>query len=169
MTRTLLGRNIGFGLRENVYETDDGIEVSATDQYELSRKRVLFEDIVLITYHRELGWAFLSAQTLIAVIFIAVAAVTYAAKGGVIAAAIIASFALPSVIAILVRMAYQVDVISIFGRRSRATLRFSFRKRRAREIYGRLCARTRQTQKEIEEANREPEAPRPTVESESIV
>ena len=86
-----------------------------------------------------------------------------------IAAAIIASFALPSVIAILVRMAYQVDVISIFGRRSRATLRFSFRKRRAREIYGRLCARTRQTQKEIEEANREPEAPRPTVESESIV
>ena len=42
MTRTLLGRNIGFGLRENVYETDDGIEVSATDQYELSRKRVLF-------------------------------------------------------------------------------------------------------------------------------
>ena len=31
MTRTLLGRNIGFGLRENVYETDDGIEVSAHD------------------------------------------------------------------------------------------------------------------------------------------
>jgi membrane protein implicated in regulation of membrane protease activity len=155
MTRTLIGRNFGFGTRERVFESEDAIEVDATDQYELSRKRVLFEDVALITYHREYGWAFLSVQTFVAIVFLAIAEVTYAAGGGWIPAMIISVFALPSIVAIFLRVTLQVDVISIFGRRSRATIRFSFQKKKARELYGRLCHRTRQMQKQIEDANRE--------------
>jgi hypothetical protein len=154
MSRTPLGRNFGIGTRELVYESDDAIEVESSDHYELSRKRVLFEDIALITYHREFGWAFLSANIFVAVIFLAIAEVTYAGGGGWIAAAIISAFAVPSIIAIFLRLTYRVDVISIFGKRSRATVRFSFKKQKAREIYGRLCHRTRQVQKNIEESNR---------------
>ena len=170
MTRALIGRNFGFGTRERVYETDDAVEVSATDQYELSSKRVLFEDIVLITYHREYGTSFLIVHAVIATIFLGIAGLVYMAGGGWVGALIVSIFAVPSLVAMTLRGIFGVDVVSIFGRRSRATLRFAFEKKKAREIYGRLCFRTRQVQRQIEEANREeitPPAPEPT-ESESI-
>jgi hypothetical protein len=151
--RKLLGRNISIGSREAVYESDDAIEVDATDQYELARKRVLFEDIVLVTYHRELGWMYLALHGVVVVIFLAIAATTAAAQGGLVASAIISAFAAPSIILILLRAIFQVDVISVYGRRSRAQVRFLFRKKRARELYGRICARARQIQRQIEAEN----------------
>lgn len=154
MTRKYLGRNFGVGTRQRIYEQEDAIEVESSDQYELSRKRVLFEDVALITYHREYGWVYLTTQIILAVVFFAIAVVTYAAGGGTTAALILSAFALPPVILIVLRVALRVDVISIFGRRARATIRFSFQKQKARELYGRLCYRTRQVQKQIEDANR---------------
>lgn len=160
--KQLIGRNNTTGSRERIYESEDAIDVESNDQYELARKSVLFEDIVLITYHREIGWPFVLAQTALLVMVIFVAGAVYSAGRDTKVAAIILMFAIPSVVALIVRFSLQVDVITIFGRRARATIRFSFRKRRARELYGRLCARTRQVQREIEAANREAEpAPEP--------
>ena len=151
--RTLLGRNISIGSREAVYESADAIEVDATDQYELAHKRVLFEDVVLVTYHREMGWTYIALHGVIVVIFLAIAATTAAAQGGLVASAIISTFAAPSIVLILLRAIFQVDVISIYGRRSRAQVRFLFQKKRARELYGRICARARQVQRQIEIEN----------------
>ena len=42
------------------------------------------------------------------------------------------------------------DVVTVFGRRSKAVLRFgSFRKQRAREVYGHVCAAVRRGQSAI--------------------
>jgi hypothetical protein len=153
MTRTLIGTNAGVVSRERVFETGEGVEVDSTDQYDLSRKRVLFEDVVLITHHREAGWGHVVGHTFVALVFLSIAAVTVSAGGGWIAASIISAFALPSIITIAIRSTIGIDVVSIYGRRSRAKLRFTFRKKRARELYGRLCHRTRQAQREVEEAN----------------
>jgi len=157
-TRKTLGRNTTFGTRERVFETDEGIEVESTDQYELTRKRVLFEDIVLVTIHREVGWAFLLANGLLVTVFLIIAFVTYFASGRDFSAMIIAAFAVPSAIALAIRLFFKVSVVSVFGRRSRAKVRFLFSERRARELYGHLCARARQIQREIEEENVIPES-----------
>lgn len=164
MSRTYLGRNYGMGIREKVYETADAIEVDSTDQYELSRKRVLFEDIVLVTYHRELGVGYIVANLFIVIVFLLIAAATAAAQGGMVGSLIVAAFALPSLIAIIIRAVLQVDVIAVYSRRARAKIRFTFRKQRARELYGRICSKTRQTQRQIEEENRAAE-PAPVIES----
>jgi len=154
MSRTPIGRNFAFGIRERIFESDDAIEVDTSDHYELARKRVLFEDVALITYHREYGWTFLTGQIVLAFVFFIIGGFTYVGGGGWIATSIILAFAVPSTIAIFLRLIYRVDVISIFGKRSRATIRFSFKKKQARELYGRLCHRTRQVQTNIEESNR---------------
>jgi len=164
--RKLLGRNISIGSREAIYESDDAIEIDATDQYELAHKRVLFEDVVLVTYHREIGWMYIALHGVVVVIFLAIAATTAAAQGGLVPSAIISAFAVPSIVLILLRAIFQVDVISIYGRRSRAQVRFLFRKQRARELYGRICARSRQIQRQIEQENGGADAPvRPSRES----
>jgi len=149
--RTLLGTESGISTRQRVYETDDGIIVESTDQYELSRKSVLFEDVVLITYHREIGWTYVLVLSILAFAFLAVAATAYASGAPLKVAGTIAAIASPILIALIVRFVMKVDVVSIFGRRSRAAIHFTFRKAHARELYGRLCYRTRQAQKVPEE------------------
>jgi hypothetical protein len=149
--RTLLGSESGIATRQRVFETEDGIIIESTDQYELSRKSVLFEDVVLITYHREIGWTYVLVLTAIVSIFLAVAGISFGSGAPLSVAGTMAAFASPFVLAILVRLIMKVDVVSIFGRRSRARISFSFRKRRAREIYGRICHLTRQAQRVPEE------------------
>lgn len=156
--KTLIGRDNGLASSGRVYETDDAIVAETSDQYELSRKSVLFEDILLITYHREIGWTFVVVQSVIIFFILLVAGITYASNGPSRVVAIMAAFAIPSVLALIVRLIFKVDVISIFGRRSRAAIRFSFRKKRARELYGRLCYRTRQKQRVPEEVTPQPES-----------
>jgi hypothetical protein len=166
--KTLIGRDNSLASTGRVYETDDAIVAETSDQYELSRKSVLFEDILLITFHREIGWMFVAVQSVIIVFALLVAGTTYAANGPFLSVAIIAAFSIPSIIALIVRLIFKVDVISIFGRRSRAAIRFSFRKKRARELYGRLCYRTRQKQRVPEETT--PEVmPQPESQPESAV
>ncbi|HEY2323852.1 MAG TPA: hypothetical protein VGJ82_13425 [Thermoanaerobaculia bacterium] len=149
--RTLLGTESGIATRQRVYETEEGVIVESTDQYELSRKSVLFEDIVLVTYHREIGLTYMIVLTAIEFTFLAIAGISYANGAPLGAAAAIASIALPILIAIIIRAVMKVDVVSIFGRRSHAKIHYSFRKRRAREVYGRICHQARQAQRVPEE------------------
>ncbi len=152
--RTLLGRNTSLASRQAVYETADGVEVESTEQYELSRRRVLFEDVLLVTYHRETGWPVVVANIFVFLVFFMIGGSIIAANGSVPAALIVAAFGVPSLLLILVRLTLKVDVVTLFGRRSKAAIRFPFRKQRARETYGHLCARARQIQDQIASENR---------------
>ena len=64
-----------------------------------------------------------------------------------------------STIGCLVRLVLKLDYVSVFGRRSKAAMRFSLRKRRAREVYGRICSRALEVQRSMVQKEPEPVVP----------
>ncbi|MBV9495837.1 MAG: hypothetical protein JOZ54_16435 [Acidobacteria bacterium] len=148
--RRLLGRFTTLSGREAVWETPDGLEIETRDQYEVLRKAVLFEDVLLVTYHRQLGLMFFILQSVAITFFLAMMGILMS-MGESLAGGIFGLLAVPFAIAMAVRAIMKVDVVTVFGRRSRARMQFSFRKQRARQIYGSLCSRVRQVQRQIEQ------------------
>jgi len=159
--RRLLGRNRTMAGRSSVYENADGLEIEANEQYETLQRRVLFEDVVLVTLHREIGWGYVLAHSAIAFVFLLIAGSLFAAAAPIAVTLIFTAFGAPSLVLAIVRMIVKVDVVTVFGRRSKAAIRFPFQKRRAREVYGRICARTRQVQTQLAAENAEPATPAP--------
>jgi hypothetical protein len=152
--RTRLGSSARAFGREAVYELPDGVEVESSENYEVIRRRVLFEDVLLVTYHREIGFWFIVLNGLLGGFFwfIGVAIANFQRSGSVwtyLTPWLVIGF--PFLLAAALRAIFGVDVISIFGRRSKAQVRFTFRKQRAREVYGRILARVRHTQRALEQ------------------
>jgi hypothetical protein len=147
--RTRISSWATLSTREAVYQTADGIEVDSSEQFELIRRRVLFEDVRLVTYHRWRGVAFLLTTGIFTLFFFTMGAVVASIGGGEswIAASVFFAMGLPALVAFGLRLALGVDIITVFGRRSKAVIRFSFRKRRAREAYGTICATVRGAQR----------------------
>jgi hypothetical protein len=156
--RTLLGRNAGVMLREAVYETVDAIECEAREGYDVTRKRVLFEEVLLVTIHREAGTFYVVAMAAAAVIFAGIALLfqLWARVPGV--AISFGIVALPFFIGCVFRLVMKLDYVSVFGRRSKAVMAFSLRKRRAREVYGRICSRALEVQRAMVAAEQPPPA-----------
>ena len=151
-----------------------GLEVESIENYEVIRRRVLFEDVLLITFHREMGFWFILLNGLAGAffLFIGVVVVRTQLRGNMwayLAPWLVMAF--PFLLFAALRAILGVEVISIFGRRSKAQIRFTFRKRRAREVYGRILARVRQAQKALASEVAEsavtamPEVPMPPTES----
>jgi hypothetical protein len=161
-TRTLLGKRADAFSRESVYELPDGLETESREGYDVSLRRVLFEDVLLVTYHRELGRALVIAMAIVAAVFIGMGVVLRAMGEGM-AALWIGVFSLPFLSILIFRLIFRVDVVSVFGRRSKASLHFAVRKQRAREIYDHICERVAAAQRrmddEIRHAGRTQEEP----------
>ncbi|MCU1245503.1 MAG: hypothetical protein JWN02_1413 [Acidobacteria bacterium] len=158
--RKLLGRFRGIATNQSIYEVADGIEIDESDNFEMQRRRVLYEDVLYVTHHREVGVAFPVINACLALSFFFGGAAAYA-NGSTPAALIIAASGLPFAVASIVRMIVGVDIITIFGRRSRARIRYPFRKKKARQVYGQICARTRQLQTQLARELRDQEAAAP--------
>ena len=154
--RKLLGRNVGAMSREAVYETADAIESESRAGYEVTRKRVLFEEVLLVTIHREMGALYVTITALVAVMF---GGIAFAAGKEPAIAISFGILALPFFIACVIRLAAKLDFVSVFGRRSKAVMRFSLRKRRAREVYGRICSRALEVQRAMAERQSEEALP----------
>jgi hypothetical protein len=147
--RTRISRWATISTREMVFQTPEGIEVDSSEQFELIRRRVLYEDVRLVTFHRMRGFAFLFATGIMSVFFIAIGAlISSLGNDGWVAALIFFLIALPLLIAFMIRLIWGVDVITVFGRRSMAVIRIRLRKQRARELYGMICASARNAQRE---------------------
>jgi hypothetical protein len=154
--RKLLGRNTGVMLRETVYETADAIESEAHEGYDVTRKRVLFEEVLLVTIHREVGLPYVITMAVAAIIFGGTAILGRREPAIAISFGILA---MPFLIGCLVRLVLKLDYVSVFGRRSKAAMRFSLRKRRAREVYGRICSRALEVQRAMVQKEPEPVLP----------
>jgi hypothetical protein len=145
--RTLVGRNSTFAARETVWQTGEGFEVESNLHYEVARRRVLFDDVLLVTIHRTHTPAYLAITAVFAMLFIALgAAVAMLATDAWPASIPLFALGIPAAVAFFVRLAYGVEIITIFGRRSTAAIRFA-RKQRAREVYGQICAAVRAAQR----------------------
>ena len=145
MKRVLIDRSGNVATRERVYRIPDGFEIDEVDHYEVRRSRVLFEDVVLVTMHRYRGVVFVSIIGILAVLcaWMSWAIWTTEATAGWLVAAFTV---LPLLIIAALRLILGVDELNVYGRRTRARMRFVFRKRRARELMDEIVATVRARQ-----------------------
>lgn len=147
-TRKLLGKSRTLGSRAMIYQGVDALEIEVNEQYEVVEKRVLFDDVLMVTIHREKGVIYLIVSAFIALLFLGIAMMIVSISFDAWPAAIVfGAFGLPALIAFLTRLFLGVDVVTVFGRRSKTDLRFALRKQRAREVYGTICAAVRNAQR----------------------
>jgi hypothetical protein len=147
-TRTLLSRSRTIVGSDATFLTADGLDVDSTQNYEIVRRKVFFDDIHFVTLHHERGIAFLVVNGLFAAFFIGIAILIVAVNtSGWPWSLPFLGIGLVFLFAFLIRLTMGRDVITVFGRRSKAILRFgSFRRERAREAYGQICAAVRRAQ-----------------------
>ena len=157
--RTLLNRSWTALGTDTIYLAADSVDVDASRAYMVVRRRVVFDDVSLVTLHHERGVAFLVVTGGFGAFFLALSIFMVAVNFDMWPAAIpFFAIGLPLLIAFLLRLAKGRSVVTVFGRRSRAVLRFgTFRSERAREVYGQLCAAVRRAQSRITA----PESPAP--------
>jgi hypothetical protein len=137
MNRTRIGRNSDFATRQIVYRTPVGIEVDELDHFEVVRKRVFYDDVLLVTYHREKSAGYIVVMAIMVLLFGLLAAVASSVPPLAMTLAGIAALAL---VLLVVRGITQVDVVTVFGRRSKAAVRYPYRKAFARRMYEEICA-----------------------------
>jgi len=158
-SRELLGKSttgsIGGSL-QRVYLRDDGLDVENVSGYEVTVKRVYFDDVLLVTRHQRVGTGFIVFTGFFSALFgILVGAYSLGGADGVAVffAVVTLCFFLPLVL----RVVLKLDVVTVFGARSRASMQFWFRKDRASEVFERVCHVVRETQDRIaEEIVRQP-------------
>jgi hypothetical protein len=148
--RTLIGKYASLAGREAIYETPDGFDVESREGYDVVERRVLFDDVLLVTLHRHYGTAYLLTTGLISLFFLTVAMTVWFTMGpGAVTPTIIGAMGLPSLISFLLRAIFGVDTLTIFGRRSKASVGFRLRKGRARAAYERVCMLVRNAQERV--------------------
>ncbi|HEV3484232.1 MAG TPA: hypothetical protein VG106_02415 [Vicinamibacterales bacterium] len=158
--RKLLGRSATAATRESIYETPHALEIEATEMWDIVRRRVYFDDVLMVTYHREYGIAYLLITAFVALVMLTPAALILIfdrAAWPVTIFFFLIGF--PALIGFILRVALGLDVITVFGRRTKASLKFGVRKERARQLYGQICATVRAAQRRIEEENAATEPP----------
>ena len=162
--RTLLHRSRTLLGTDAAYLAPDGIDLDSSQNYEVIRRRVFFDDVSLVTLHRERGAAFLLTTGAFGTFFLAMAvfiiSINVNAWQGALPFAVIGA---PAFLACLLRLALGRLVVTVQGRRSRAVMRFGmFRSAKARNVYGQICSAVRRAQSAPADLNpSSPESPEP--------
>jgi hypothetical protein len=144
--RTRIGRNNDLATRQIIYRTPQGIEVDELDHFEVVRKRVFYDDVTLVTYHRQQGWGFVVFMAVAVLFFGTLAAISSSVPPLAMSLAGVGAIAL--VFGVL-RLLMQVDVVTVFGRRSKASMRYPYRKAHARRMYNEICANVAAAQRRL--------------------
>jgi hypothetical protein len=143
--RHYLGKASAVALRQRVYRTRECLEVDEIDGYDVVRKRVFFDEVLLVTYHRFLGLPFLLAMGVFIALFGLISAFMAVSdrRAGLVFALFLVG---PFLLAFVLRMVLKVDAVTVYGKRSKAQVHFPFRKARAREVYVQICRAVREHQ-----------------------
>ncbi|HUR79765.1 MAG TPA: hypothetical protein VM733_03300 [Thermoanaerobaculia bacterium] len=161
--RTFLNRHRTFLGTDAAYLTRDGVEMDSGQAYEVTRRRVFFDDVNLVTLHHERGWAFIGVAGAFGTFLVALAIFIVAINvNGWPWALPFFLVGLPALIGALVRLAMGRSVVTVFGRRTRAVIRFGvFKTNRAAEVYRILCATAGRAQRRIVNVPESPAPPLP--------
>jgi fatty acid desaturase len=148
MARRLLGSTNTLSTRTRVYLADDAIEVDEIEGYTGTRKRVLFDEVLLVTLDRRRRLSTLVASAALALLFMAAAGAATAANGtpGSIVAAVTMIISAPFWLWFLFHLFLGIDCVTVFGKRTQAQMNFALRKGRARSIFAQLCELVSQVQ-----------------------
>ena len=146
--RTLLHRSRTLLGTDASYLSPHGIDLDSSQNYEVVRRSVFFDDVSLVTLHRERGVAFLLLTGAFGTFFLAIgifiASLSRDAWQGGLPFIVVGA---PAFVACLLRLAMGRLVVTVQGRRSRAVMRFGmFRSAKARDVYGQVCSAVRRAQ-----------------------
>ena len=155
--RILLGREATFSDRSYTWLTAEAVEIDEVDGYDVARRRVLLDEVLLVTLHRKRRFTLLALCGVAAAIF-GVPMVALTPRGNTGAFFLLFGlFCAPFALGFVVHLLFGTDYVTLFGKRSRARLAFNFRKARAREVYA-LLVREVQAVQELS-APPQPSAP----------
>jgi len=134
--------------RDTVHQSAEGLDVSSSRGFALHDRRLLYDDVQLVTLHTDRGIWYLVLTGLFGATLIALAIFIVALDTDAWPVALpIFLFGLPAMLAFLFRLAVGRETVTIHGRRSKAILRFGGRKKRkARAVYGQVCSLVRRAQ-----------------------
>ena len=145
--RAYLGGDWDGLIRRKIYDVGDALEVDELMMASIERTRVYFDDVLLVTYHRMFGTLYVVTTALGAGFFLGICLLTMAYSNK--PSPVPALLGLPFLFFLVLRLIYRVDVVTVFGRRSRARIRFSFQKARAQDLFRDLAGRIRNRQAEV--------------------
>lgn len=137
MRRRFLGRTHTLTERVRTYWTDEALEVDLADHYEIRRRRVFFDEILLVTLHSRRGVLASLIPLLLAILF-ALIALGASDNGLEVSLPFWALAALFFAVAV-VAAALPVWVVTVYGKRTRARMHFRMRQGKARSIYAEIC------------------------------
>lgn len=145
--RRLLGKAHSWAERVRVFWTDEALEVDQADNYEIRRRRVFFDEILLVTLHSTRGGVLPWVLALLAVPFglLSFAFLGVQADAGRV---FLVMAVLLGVLAAIVAL-LPIWVVTAFGKRTRARMNFRMREGRAREVYAQICRAAGQAQGEL--------------------
>ena len=157
-SRKRIGRWNDIATRQIVYQSEEGLEVDEIDHFEIVRKRVYFDDVLLATMHSQVGMAFVITMAVFFLLLLAIAAAFQSAHEPDIASGFVAASA-PFLLALLIRLLLRQEVITVYGRRSKAAMKFTFRKTFAYETFNEICSLVTLAQERIAAEQRNLEQP----------
>jgi hypothetical protein len=158
--RRYLGRAQSLSERVRTYWTDEALEVDRADNYEIRRRRVFFDEILLVTLHNTRGFLVsilpLLMGLLFAVIALAASDEPAASMTFWIVAAVFVAFAVGAGLA-------PVWVVTVYGKRTRARMHFRWRQAKARQVYAEITRAAAEAQRALASrlASEIPEPPLP--------
>lgn len=145
LRRLPLGRSADLAGRQRVYEAREALEVDDLGWLAGRRRRIFYDEVLLVTHHRQTGW--LAAVVLFLLsLAIVVTAVLLAVAGRKWTALMVGAGALPFLAAAVLRLVVKLSIVTTYGRRSQARVQFWLRQERARAVFQRICARARGAQ-----------------------
>jgi len=152
--RTLLGTAADLGSRHRVYETAEAVELDEASGFTVLRHRVFYDEVILVTQHALVGWPLAVALGALALLVGGMAGVM--AMGDALWGAVgVGAVALLLAALTVMRIAIKMEAVTVYGKRSRVQVSFWLRRRKARAVFSRLCARVLQAQSSA--AQRPPE------------
>jgi len=147
VARKLLGTTASLVSRTRVYLTDGAVEIDEIEGYIGTRRRVLFDEVLLVTLDRRRRASSLVLWMAMALLSSTPGVTVALMRGGTPAGFVVAlAFAVPFTIGFVLHLALGLDYVTVFGKRSLAQMAFSLRKARAREVFVLLRERVQEAQ-----------------------
>jgi len=142
--RERLGGRSGVSYREYVYRTRDCFEIDEVEGYDVTRKRVFYDDVVLVTRHAFIPWA----QVVLAGVFaglLGLMALAFRSEARIAGFVLFVATVLLLLVVVLL-FAVGGAVVTIQGKRTQARMVFVLRPGRAADVYRRACRLVRERQ-----------------------
>jgi hypothetical protein len=142
--RVKLGERRDLMGRERVYEAAEFLECEEAEGSKVRRRRLFYDEIVLVTLHQQIGGTGLITAAILIGLGALAALVTAGIAGARAGGLTLLVLAPPLLAFLIMRVAIQEEIVTVFGLRGRARMAFWLRRARARAVYDGIVARVTQ-------------------------